>query len=304
MAEYLIHKAVEFDKVTAKAKKDKGLTSLTDLFDRYTAQRKYDGCNGILVVKPNETTLLSRTGEVVRSCDHIRKAGRVLMNPLLVMGDAVVLLGEVWQAGRPQAQISGDFRRHDPAPGLQFIAFDMLFLDEYEAGVSTTPFKQRYLSLHMRLRSTHQTDTVRLCETYNPGTYGDPQRLADELVARGGYDGAILRDPEAGWTRGSGTAGEIIKVKNAETFDLRVVGVEEGKGKYAGTLGSLVLQGPKGPVTCSGMSDEQRNQWWAEPSLIVGQIVEVAALGFTVRGSLREPRFKGIRHDKEHADYE
>ncbi|QMV32552.1 DNA ligase [Ralstonia phage Anchaing] len=304
MAEYLIHKAVEFDKVTAKAKKDKGLTSLADLGSRYSAQRKYDGCNGILIVKPNETVLLSRTGEVVRSCDHIRKAGRVLMSPLLAKGQAVVLLGEVWQAGRPQAQISGDFRRHDPAPGLQFIAFDMLRLDEYEAGVSERSFFTRYIDLHLWLRSAHPTDTLRLCETYNPGTYGDPQAFADQLVAQGGYDGAILRDPDAGWTRGSGTGGEIIKVKNTETFDLRVIGVEEGKGKYAGTLGALMLQGPKGPVTCSGMSDEQRNQWWAEPSLIVGRIVEVAALGFTVKGSLREPRFKGIRHDKEHADYE
>ncbi|MHA6903318.1 ATP-dependent DNA ligase (plasmid) [Ralstonia syzygii subsp. celebesensis] len=304
MAEYLIHKAVEFDKVTAKAKKEKGLTDLASLAIRYGAQRKYDGCNGILLVKPNETALLSRTGEVVRSCDHIRKAGRVLMSPLLEKGRAVVLLGEVWQAGQPQSKISGDFRRHDPAPHLQFIAFDTLYLDEYQEGISYRPFAERYIQLHTFLRATHPTDTVRLCETYNPGTYGDPQAFADQLVEQGGYDGLILRDPFAIWTRGSGTGGEILKVKNTETFDLRVIGVEEGKGKYAGTLGALVLRGPKGPVTCSGMSDEQRNQWWAEPSLIVGQIVEVAALGFTVKGSLREPRFKGIRHDKEHADYE
>ncbi|WP_247537429.1 hypothetical protein [Ralstonia pseudosolanacearum] len=304
MAEYLIHKAVEFDKITAKAKKEKGLTDLASLAIRYGAQRKYDGCNGILIVKPNEQVLLSRTGEVVRSCDHIKRASRAALSPVLARGDAMVLLGEVWQAGRRQSVISGDFRRHDSAPGLQFIAFDMLRLDEYEAGLSERPFFDRYTGLHLRLRATHPADTLRLCEYYNPGTYGDPQGFADYLVAQGGYDGAIIRDPDAGWTRGSGTAGEIIKVKNTETFDLLVVGIEEGKGKYAGTLGALVLRGPKGQVTCSGMSDEQRNQWWAEPSLIVGQIVEVAALGFTSRGSLREPRFKGIRHDKEHADYE
>lgn len=304
MAEYLIHKAVEFDKVTAKAKKEKGLTDLASLANVYGAQRKYDGCNGILILKPNEQVLLSRTGEVVRSCDHIKRAGRASFNAVLARGATAVVLGEVWQKGRPQSAISGDFRRHDPAPGLQFIAFDVLNFDEYTAGFSDNPFMTRYEQLWHHLRDSHPGDTLRLCEYYNPGTYGDPQAFADQLVAQGGYDGAILRDPTAPWTRGSGTAGEIIKVKNTETFDLRVIGVEEGKGKYAGTLGALVLQGPKGPVTCSGMSDEQRNQWWAEPSLIVGQIVEVAALGFTVKGSLREPRFKGIRHDKEHADYE
>lgn len=306
MSKYLVHKAVEFSKVKVAVRRELGAESVDDLALTHYAQRKYDGCNAIVIVTPNSAgdKVLSRTGEVVKSCDHIIKAVRRKLAQRLEKGQAWAVLGEVWRPDTTQNVISGEFRRHVAAPKLQFVVFDMLTFTEFENGHSQYSFAVRFDTLFPYFRGAHPTDTVQLAATYNPGSYGKPTDFCDTLVAQGGYDGLILRESSGTWTAGEGTNGEIIKVKAAETYDLRVVGVEEGKGKYKGTLGALVCQGPKGHVKVSGMTDEQRFNWWHDPKTIIGAIVEVACLGFTPQGSLREPRFKGVRFDKESADFE
>src|SRR5690606_20801028 len=140
---------------------------------------------------------------------------------------------------------------------------------------------------------------------FTPGTAGHEtwQGWCNELKARGGYDGLILRDPKGTWTRGSGVTGEIIKLKPVLSFDLRVVGAEEGKGKHAGRLGAIVVefQGKKLRVG-TGFSDAERKDWWENGEDLIGQIAEIEAMDFSADGLLREPRFKGIRHDKLEAD--
>lgn len=305
MSQYLIHKAVEFSKVKVAVRKAWGAESVDDLAGRFMAQRKYDGCNVVVIVTPNAAgdAVVSRTGEPVRSCMHFVKAVRQRLHAKLEKGCSFAVLGEAWRPGTTQNIISGEFRTHEPRPKLQLMAFDMLSLHEFDSGQSKFSFTVRYDLLFKYFRGAHAVDTVQLVETYNPGTYGKPTDMADALVKSGGFDGLILRDPDGMWNACAGTDGEIIKVKAAESHDLLVVGVEGGKGKYKDTLGALICQGPKGQVKVSGMTDAERDAWWANPALIIHAIVEVACLGFTPAGSLREPRFKGIRHDKEHADF-
>lgn len=279
---------------------------MDELSNTHYLQRKYDGCNGILIVTPNGEgdKLLSRTGEVIKSCQHLIAAMRHKLSRLLEKGYGYAVLGEVWHPAMEFEQISGKFRQHRPAPDLMFVVCDMLYLQEFESGQCDRRFDARYLSTHIWFKNAHATDPIQLAATYLPGSYGRPAALATQWVADGGYDGGILRDPNGTWKAGNGTDGEIIKVKAAVTYDLRVLDVEEGKGKYKGTLGALVCQGPVGTVKVSGMTDEQRAAWWANSSQIVGQIIEVQCLGLTGTGSLREPRFKGVRFDKEGADFE
>lgn len=309
MAEYIIHKAVDFSAVKVGVRKSLGIESVDDLATTHYLQRKYDGCNAIVKVTPSGFDIRSRTNEVVRSCNHIGVNVKALLSKRLERGESFAVLGEVWRADTAFADISGMYRRHNAEPSLQFVVFDMLTLDEFEKGESARCFEDRYNALFPYFRGFHPLDPVRLCETYNPGSYGEPTVLATHLVKSGGYDGAILRSPYGLWKAGSGTDGEIIKVKAAESYDLRVVDIEEGKGKYKGTLGALVCKGPKGLVKVSGMCDAQRDAWWSTEQdgageRIVGAIVEVQCLGFTNLGSLREPRFKGVRFDKEAADFE
>ncbi|OJA76062.1 hypothetical protein BGV67_02835 [Burkholderia ubonensis] len=322
MARYLVHKAVEFSALSAARKKTIGAASISDLADKYDLQYKYDGCNVIVkLLNMQHFEIISRTGEKVRSMDHVGRRLLNLFRAHLQRGQQFAVLGEAWARGYPQKRISGWFRRHENAPHLQMAAFDVMPLEDFEAGHCPHPFSRRYETLTVWTRGFTESDTVFLCPLLLAGSYGDPMENADALCAHGdkrAFDGAVLRDPNAAWKAGSGSDGAIIKVKPRVTFDLRIIGIEEGEGKYAGTTGKLVLQFKDGTVVrASGGTDTQRADWWDareaylggdfnEKELgdryIIGKIGEVACLERLPSGELREPVFKGVRFDKVDID--
>ena len=56
-------------------------------------------------------------------------------------------------------------------------------------------------------------------------------------------------------------------------------------------------------VRVSGMSDNERSEWWNNRSLIIGKVVEVEAMKDSSKGVLREPIFVSARHDKVKGDF-
>lgn len=304
MADYIVHKAVEVSKV--KVQRRAVLEVPGVLESDYIAQPKYDGCNMLMFLYDSEgvrkVETLSRTNENVYSVRHIEAA---LMS--LESMPPGVYLGECWCPDLEFPAISGLFRRKETDEDtcrLQFAIFDYLTLEEFTAGVSDLSYVARVARLPEVLSCIPQGQAPLWCagsfgflaETF-PGTTA--QDCCNKLVEAGGYDGLILRDPNGTWELNSpGTGGEIIKVKSKLSLDLRVIGYRPGKGKYTGKIGNLELAlGEHTVGVGSGIKDSERdieqfNAYW------LGKIVEVEALGYTEDGSLREPRLKGIRHDK------
>lgn len=125
-----------------------------------------------------------------------------------------------------------------------------------------------------------------------------------------GAEGVILNNGDA--TYQHKRTADLIKVKNTYTMDMLVVDWEYGTGKYDGMVGALHCEAIAdnkyiAAKVGSGLSDEQRELWAMDPSLIVGKIIEVgyfsmsqnANLNGTKYYSLRFPRLKQVRYDKE-----
>jgi ATP-dependent DNA ligase len=98
-----------------------------------------------------------------------------------------------------------------------------------------------------------------------------------------GYEGLVLRDEKGTW----------IKVKPTETYDEKITGIIEGKGKNVGMLGAFMT--PKGKVG-TGFTDKHRKDYF--DSNLIGETVEVECMGLTKDGMFRHPRFVRIRWDK------
>jgi len=308
MAGELILKAVEFDKTSAALRKQ--YKDEDALFKAgWDAQPKYDGVFGMACIHEELmlSRLLSRTGEdYTLQCQHIIQ---VLWSRLMrVRGTGwhgAVVLGEVWHPELPQRTISGDFRRRKPAPHLVFMANDLLPMAEDGMAAETSrSYYDRYEDLYATF-GAYGTPTVRVVQPAVISRDAERTIMSDAraYVKRGGYDGLILRDPRAGYRRGLAKNGEIVKVKPSLTLDLRVVGIEEGLGKHAGRLGSVTVEyrGVQTKVG-TGFTDSDRVAYWPDGKGILGQIVEVEAMGLTDAGALREPRFKGVRYDKTEPD--
>lgn len=306
VSEYTVHKAVELDKVKSQ---QRTLIEGGDLLRTYyIAQAKYDGCNCVVIVpREGPVVIQSRTGEDVKSMDHVKAAYAAY--PDIVPG---VYLGEAWCPDATFPEISGWFRKQSTTENtarLQHAVFDYLTLEEWEAGRSELSYVERVVRMPESFGAIAQgAAPMWLAQSFGvlsctfPGT--TPQELCNKLVEAGGYDGAIFRDPDGEWVRGNGTDGNIVKVKAKYSFDLRVVGYEEGKGKHAGRIGTLVVEyNGKRQGAGTGLKDKERSIESFETEWL-GQIVEVECLGVTEDGMLREPRMKGKRFDKVKADGE
>lgn len=299
MPKYNIQAAKEFDDQSAAWRK--GHPSLAALERTHLAQRKYDGCNMIVRISSDgHGEAISRTGEQVLSVDHI------INDVEEVYGRGWCVMGEVWREDTPFPEISGMYRRHNAEPTLRFVVYDIVPAGSFAIGLHDVPYRTRFSYLVRKLREVAKTapedSSLIECAYYPPGTYGDPQALANQLVAQGGYDGLVLRDPASWWEAAEARDGQLIKVKPIMSFDLRVVGVEEGKGKMAGMAGKLVLEFRGKQIKAGGGDYDTRRSWFANPESIIGKIMEVECLGVTEDGSLREPRLKGERFDKLEPD--
>ena len=56
-----------------------------------------------------------------------------------------------------------------------------------------------------------------------------------------GYEGVVLRHPDVPYHEGR--SNHLLKYKFFKEADLRIVGIIDGEGRLAGTLGSLTVEG-------------------------------------------------------------
>jgi len=118
----------------------------------------------------------------------------------------------------------------------------------------------------------------------------------------GGYEGIMLKDPEAGYECKRSVA--WLKLKPFIEVSLTVVAVEEGTGRNVGKLGALVCEGNDDGRDIvvnvgSGFTDVNRDDYWTSREDVVGKVVEVRADAVTQNQdgtySLRFPRFLRFR---------
>jgi DNA ligase-1 len=116
----------------------------------------------------------------------------------------------------------------------------------------------------------------------------------------GGYEGIMIKDPEAGYECKRSVA--WLKLKPFIEVSLTVVTTEEGTGKNVGKMGALVCEGVDDGKAIrvnvgSGFTDEQRDEFWS--CRVDGHVVEVRADAVTQNQdgsySLRFPRFLRFR---------
>jgi DNA ligase-1 len=129
--------------------------------------------------------------------------------------------------------------------------------------------------------------------------------ILDEEVANG-EEGIMINDYNGLYE--FKRTNSLLKCKKFNSADLRVIGFEQGVGKYTDMLGAFICEYKTGEVKVgSGLTDEQRKEVWQNQDKYLGTIIEIAYFEETKdsagKPSLRFPTFKDVRPDKTEPNY-
>lgn len=303
MADYIVHKAVEHSALSAKVK-----ASLEQTY-QWVLSPKYDGCHAVFLFDEGKHVVtLSRTGEHVQSMPNIASDLLHVYGHLLKSGRWAIC-GEAWAPGVEFNVISGWFRKQSPVLDLHFVPFDIV---EWEPNTDTSSFPPAHLGSDARYSARcnalldqqgcgyHRIILPRFLPL--SGTFSEvlPQAVsyAKEHKQRTDsfFDGAVLAQAAGTYTVGAGKGGEFIKIKPLLSVSVVCVGYDTSTGEKTGKATGCLLfkyNGHMAQRVATGLTQEQVENL----PQFVGKTIEVEAMGITVNGFLREPRFKGIRDD-------
>jgi len=263
-----------------KADKDK-------LPEGWLVSEKLDGVSGVFVAG----AFYSLTGKPLSNTHLIE-------NPFA--DSDLVIFGEITSRSLSLEELSGvlnpNTKKEVKDVDLYFSPFDAVTVEEYRIGSTATSYVNRLA----RLREVASSTVTQY--RYN---LDGARELFDYITYLGG-EGVVFRDPNAGWFRGKRTR-TVLKLVKEPRFDLKVLDIEEGTGKRAGTVGRVILEFKGNPIKADlgkGFPDDRRQEIWDNRQSYIGCIADVKALAVSSTGkSLRLPKIENMRRlDKEVSD--
>ena len=260
---------------------------------------KLDGIRCLTVVKEDSIRLFTRQGQPIEGLWQVETT---LHNIHSAFGKDFVLDGELLVKDRDSLPSKEQYKRttmivrkDGPKTGITYHVFDYLSVEAFTSRQCDTPYWERRQLLetivppddsfvHVLPILYHGRDTVWIMEWLNA------QRILD-------HEGVMinLADETYQFTR----TNALLKVKVMQDCDLEIIGVQEGTGKYAGTLGALIVDYKGNAVGVgSGITDEIRREIWASPDKYIGRVATIQYFEMTNdkdgKESLRFPVFKDI----------
>ena len=182
--------------------------------------------------------------------------------------------------------------------------WDIIGTASFDKGTWATPYSERFDMLSLWMRAV-EPKTIGLVPTWtNVATLEEAQGIYTSQLAKG-EEGIILKDPKGHWE--DKRVKHQVKMKAELEADLRVTGFLPGSGKFAGKIGSLLVESADGKVKTAvgtGLSDEQRSLPFSEFENKIAAIKYNALITDKKTGaiSLFLPVFIETREDKSEAD--
>ena len=197
---------------------------------------------------------------------------------------------------------------------IDFICFD--YIEDINAFFNYEEYKvpryERLIDLYKTLNNL-DLEYIQLVPIYMNNVLVEEEtvdiimNMYEKAIAQG-EEGLVIDIADASYVRAKGTS--MFKLKPEVSGDFKVIDVIEGKGKDAGRLGAFIIEYKDNLVHVgSGLTDTIREEVWADPNKYIGKLIEVVYFGETKDEktgllSIRLPRFKRFRHDKNDVSYD
>lgn len=224
---------------------------LAQSFSKHAAKIKYpcrtqpklDGIRCIAIVKGGVCTLWSRTRKPITSCPHIVQE----LEAAFETRD-IVLDGELYNH-----EMKADFekivslvRQEEPGEGHEMVQYHV-----YDT-VNADTFENRTETLDIIFAAYEFASIVQVETDYVDSE--EEVMLFFEKFRKQGYEGAMLRNEDSRYV--SKRSYDLQKVKEFEDAEFTIIGIEEGRGKLQGHVGSFVCKTSSGKEFLAKMSGD------------------------------------------------
>ena len=269
---------------------------------------KLDGVRVLAIydIESDSVTMYSRNGKQFINFGHIEK--EIVDTLASKFEESMVLDGEMVSSSF-QALMKQVHRKDNvEATDAKFALFDVLTLKEFMQGESELGCWDRHQQLQDLLADAKADSNMFVVDKVEcdfdteqgQKTFKEYNAMAIEK----GFEGIMIKDRNAPYE--CKRSHYMLKAKPFIEVSLEVVATEEGTGRNEGKLGALICEGTDDGKFIkvnvgSGLTDGNRDEFWAGKDKLIGQIVEVRADAITKNQdaenewSLRFPRFLRFR---------
>ena len=274
-------------------------------------QLKMDGMRFNAVVINGKCEFRSRNGKELNLLGHledefvtIAKGENIVFDGELIVTDGFGVMDRQTGNGILSKAGKGTISEEE-ASKVKAIIWDEIPVMFFKSGLYSKPYKDRFADLRNRITSLKSSGfKVEAVEWMLVESIEEAQVIFQQYFDLG-EEGIILKDLESVWE--NKRSRKQIKFKGELECDLKIVGLEEGSGKYQGKLGSLLCESADGIVQVSvgsGLTDDHRSN--LNSTELIGRICAVKynarIKAKTGQESLFLPIFIEVRDDKTEAD--
>ena len=277
------------------------------------AQLKMDGMRFNAIVRSGNVEFRSRNGKEILLLGNLEKEFAALAGDVDCVFDGELLVmfeGDHQFADRQTGngilnKANKGTISAEQAALVHATVWDVIPYAYFTDGYCPTPYSKRFSSLEVLTKKQKSEGKKIWLVTSDIVQNLEEAQVLFEGYLTSGLEGIILKDGSGVWE--DKRAKHQIKFKGELECDLKIVAVEEGKGKAAGMLGAIICESADGIVKVnvgSGFTDALRKQYWSEN--LVDKIVAVKynarIKNKTGEESLFLPVFIELRDDKSDAD--
>lgn len=270
---------------------------------------KIDGGRIIALKEDGQVSFYTRAGQKYEGLVDLEdELTRLIPDNTCLDGEITLLNKDSLSSKEQYKETMKIVRTKDPEKhGIKMLVFDWMPADEFKSQLCTRPWTERYQTMINTLAAA--SGGLKFFEPLSVLYMGDDTskitEILEEQISKG-EEGIMINICDAPYE--FKRTNNLLKCKVFNTCDLKVVGFEEGTGKYTGMLGALICEYKDGEVKVgSGLTDDLRKEIWQNQSSYLNTIIEVSYFECTKdstgKESLRFPTFKDFRLDKTEPNY-
>lgn len=290
----------------------------------YRIEVKEDGVFGHFpIIDGKIDNAFSRTGNqfvyLEGLCENVENAF-AFNRDVMLMGEicndlcSLEELGAMFKSSRKKPLSDKELEIHQHT---YFKAFDIVDLEEFEAGISETPSLQRRQDLESGYdtRFAMSTDSRTYLSTVIAWKVDADDKVIQQIAKNeieAGQEGIVGKANFANWVAGRKNFLNF-KIVAGYDIELKCIDFEMGKEgtKREGMVNKLIFQwkpfaDPAQEYTTlcidGRATDEMRIDWGLNPDKILNTIFHIHGLCMGSKGSIRLAKFREQRIDKDHAD--